>query len=351
MTRRLLALSIVAGVFFACLPELSAIKGGAVDAGDVAVVTACGDGFIEADAGETCDPGDGVTTTTCSGCQVQCPVPIDPSSGHCYYVANAGTPVTYAEATAACSGGHIVTIGSDREAALVDALISASYWVGTRFDPSLDGFFAVVPTEPGLPPPTSNAGCAGCYARALEPSDAGLICIVSRDGRWTHSACDVTAATVCEREPVGKRTEYCAGPYCAKTAFTLGAKRYLLYLEGQAATADGARATCAQFKGGRLAVFASREEREQLVQELVRLNVALPFTAWIGASNKGGTWSWEDGTPTDDGGKPSPWGGGQPATNAGRAFIRIGPSFFDSQLAQADGNDATPRPFICERAL
>src|SRR5688500_7454739 len=98
MTRRalaMIALGALAGLFFACLPELSPLKGAlAADAGEdtspTAPVNACGDGFIDDDAGERCDPGEAVaTSTTCIDCAIQCTGGfIDPESGHCYFLAN-----------------------------------------------------------------------------------------------------------------------------------------------------------------------------------------------------------------------------------------------------------------------
>ena len=333
----------------ACLPDLTALRG-APDAGEdaSAVTGGCGDGFIDDDAGESCDPRD-LAATTCTNCVVQCPGTIDPASRHCYYVAR--TDATYTDAKAACtaSGGHVVTIGSDHEADFVDRLSASSpYWVGVSYQAGLGGYGAEVTTEPGF---LADAGCPGCYVPALTASDGGTECVVSSAGGWRLSSCSATATTVCEREPVGLRSFYCQGPYCATVTFTLGTKRYLLYRENGARTASEAAAECAGFDGGRLAVFGSREEREQIVDEVLRLRERslepASFTAWIGIASDGGTWTWDDGTPVDDGGRPSPWGAARPDASAQRAFIRVGPAFFDSQLAQT--GDDVARPFICER--
>lgn len=341
----------LAGVFFACLPELSALKttsaGDAGDAGEEAAATtsACGDGFIDDDAGEKCDPGESVTTT-CTSCLVQCAGSIDEQSGHCYYVANAAA--TYQEAKNACTatGGHLVTLDSEREAAFVDKLAASRHWVGLTRQTSIGGYAAEVTTEPGFP---IDGGCPGCYLRALSTTDGGADCVVSADGGWELSACTEIAATICEREPLGQRSFYCQGPYCSTVTFTVGAKRYLLYLDNAARTAGEAVSECAQYDEGKLVVFESAEEREQIVQEVLRLLVdQTSFTAWVGISHDAGAWSWEDGIAVEDGGRPSPWGANQPGTtNAGHAFIRIGPAFFDSQLAQT-GEDIA-RPFICQR--
>lgn len=350
MRRSLLAsaaLSALLLVWAACLPDLSAIRGPADggDEGGAVASASCGDGFIDDDAGERCDPGD-ASAVSCVDCNVQCPGGrIDPVSGHCYWVAKQGG--TYQDAIAACAGAHVVTLESDREAAIVDGLASSPYWVGVSYQAAIQGYRAEVTIEPGF---AADGGCPGCYVRPLAASDAGTACVVSSDGGWTLSPCAPTTATVvCEREPLGVRSFYCQGPWCSTVPFTLNDKRYLLYLENAARTAAEAAATCAQYEGGRLVVFDTREEREQLVREIAHVlgEEAPTFTAWIGATSDGGAWTWDDGVPVEDGGRPSPWGAGQPNANAGRAFIRIGPAFFDSQLAQT-GEDA-PRPFICER--
>ena len=140
------------------------------------------------------------------------------------------------------------------------------------------------------------------------------------------------------------RSYLCGGPICATVKGAT--KSYVIYLTG-ALDAEAAAQECARFDG--LAVFETREERERVVREIVlRLDEgSLPFEAWIGLSLDGGTWTWDDGVLADDGGRASPWGADQPNTNAGRAFIRINPASFDSQLAQA--KDDLPRPFICQR--
>lgn len=343
----MVALWALAGLFFACLPDLSALNGALADAGGetttVSPVSPCGDGFIDEDAGEECDPVD--ASTACVACKIACPGVTDDASSHCYYVVDGGA-TSYTGAATSCAGGHLVTIGSEREAMLVDALDAGAYWVGASYQPSLGGFGAEVPTEPGL----NDGGCAGCFARALIETDAASgECLIASDGGWLLSPCFDGGATtaICEREPVGVRSFYCSGPYCA-TVKGVG-KRYLLYLASEARTAAAAAEECARYDEGRLVVFESREERERVVRELLLLGIETPFEAWIGLTGDGGTFNWDDGRPVDDGGRPSPWGDKQPGAASGRAYIRVGP-FLDSQLAQANGDDATSRPFICQRA-
>lgn len=339
------ALGAFAGLFFACLPELSALKSaGATDAGDETAtlepLNPCGDGFIDEDGGEECDVGD--ASTACVGCKIACPGVTDDASAHCYYVAEAGV-TTYPNAAVSCPGGHVVTIGSEREAAFVDALDAGPYWVGASNNEGVGGFGAAVATEPGF---RIAGGCTGCFVRPLVETDAGSGCVVATDGGWSLTSCgDAGAATICEREPLGIRSFLCGGPLCATVKGVT--KSYVIYLTG--ATAENAATECARYDG--LAVFETREERERVVREIVlRLEAQeLPFEAWIGLSFDGGTWSWDDGVSAEDAGRASPWGADQPSTNAGRAFIRINPASFDSQLART-ANDAGVKPFICQRA-
>lgn len=336
----------VAGLFFACLPELSALKGEVADAGEetatVAPINPCGDGFIDDDAGEECDIAD--ASTACVDCRIVCPGATDDASAHCYYVAEAGV-TTYQTAITACPGGHVVTVGSDREAAFVDGLDAGAYWIGASNDPVLGGFGAAVAIEPGF---AKDGGCPGCFARTLVETDGGGECVVAIDGGWSLTSCaDAGATTICEREPLGVRSFFCQGPYCATVKGT--AKRYVIYATS-AVTAAAAAAECARYEEGRLVVFESREERERLVREVVALvGTDTTFTAWIGVASDAGAWTWDDGQPVEDGGRPSPWGDKQPSANSGRAFLRVGP-YLDSQLAQANGDDTAVRPFICQRA-
>jgi hypothetical protein len=351
MTRRalaMIALGAAVSLFFACLPELSALKTAPADAGDettpIAPIEPCGDGFIDEDGGEECDPGD--ASVACVGCKVACPGITDDASAHCYYFTDGGA-TSYQAAAGSCAGGHLVTIGSDREAAFVDGLDAGAYWVGASLQEALAGFGAVVETEPGI---AADGGCPGCFARPIVQGDGG--CLVALDGGWSLSPCFDGGATttICEREPLGTRSFFCPGPYCATVKGA--AKRYVIYASA-AVTAEAAAAECARYDQGRLVVFESREERERVVREILLLGVETdptPFTAWIGVSNDGGTWSWDDGRPIDDGGRPSPWGADQPGANTGRAFIRVGKAFYDSQLAQANGDVTATRPFICQRA-
>lgn len=344
-TLAIVALGAGAGLVFACLPELSPLKSAdaTTDAGQetstVAPVNPCGDGFIDEDAGEECDIAD--PSTACVDCKIVCPGITDDASAHCYYVAEAGV-TTYQNALVSCPGGHVVTLGNEREAMFVDALDAGPYWVGARAD-DFGGFSAVVATEPGFP---RDGGCTGCFSRPVVDSDAGN-CLTATDGGWSRTSCDdAGATTICEREPLGVRSFFCQGPYCATVKGAT--KRYVIYLTGALDPAAAAK-ECETYEEGKLVVFESREERERLAREIVGLGVGVDtsFEAWVGLANVGGAWTWDDGVLAEDAGRPSPWGAGQPNTNAGRAFMRINPASFDSQLAQT--KDDLARPFICQR--
>lgn len=335
------------------LPPLNVHDGGAGDVVAPDVVGACGDDLIATledggDAGESCDPGPAVIPG-CVSCEITCPDGgvLDDAGEHCYFTL--GASASYQQAVTLCGGrgAHVVTLASERESSLVDALDAGSpYWVGLFFTPAFSGYLPANPGEPGLPSPPSS--CPGCYARGGALFDGAVPCISAADGGWAGSSCDDAGAvaTVCEREPVGRRSYFCFPFYCSTVEATAGRKRYLYDLTER--TAADAKKTCEQFPNGRLAVFDTPEEREQVVTELRNVpGAVLPMTAWIGASSAddGGTWRWDDG-----GAGAIPWGDGQPASvGAGRAFVRIDVNRYDSELAATDDDPNATRPSICER--
>lgn len=360
----------------ACLPDLAPIP--VDDAGEPSPVTpysGCGDGVIETlddggDSGESCDPGD-AQTTGCESCQVTCSSDAGAAldrTGHCYFLAESTS--SYNAAVKACNArsGHLVTISNDAEAAFVSALAAdAGHWIGlaVRADLGAYGPPAGV-NEPGWPHSSgsTNLTCSGCYSVGADDagsfesdpsnaSDSGTrSCLVSDKGRWLQVPCEDSArsyATLCEREAVGQRAQYCGGPFCTTVPTTAFAKRYVIVLAAE--TADAASAFCTtSYAGGSLVVLDTRQEREELVREIVSL-VDSPITVWIGLSKQAGTWTWdrEPAHPRD-----SPWADDQPlAASTGRAFLRIDPSYFDTQLAQSDDDAGTEarRAFVCERPI
>lgn len=377
MRRSLLASAVLAAsiiglvvVGAACLPDLNALRGPA-DAGDEssAVVTGgCGDGVIATlddggDAGESCDPGE-AKPASCPDCRLVCEGRVDDAGAHCYFALAPST--SYPEAVTKCgaSGGHVVTFASDRESSIADDLAGdgGTYWVGLVQSASLGAYGPAEQGEPGLPS-SADASCPGCYARGtglLDPAeDAGAepACVVAGGGAWLHAACSgsVLRATICEREPPGRRTFFCFPLQCTNVQATAGRKRYLIDVIPR--TAGEAKAQCEQYDGGSLAVFESREEREQVLREVAQLPaIVTPFTAWIGIAtdDDGGTWKWDDGMPVDGATRPLPWGESQPAgRGAGRAFVRFDVNRYDSQLALTDDGAGTnpTRASICQRGV
>ncbi|MBX3219424.1 MAG: C-type lectin domain-containing protein [Labilithrix sp.] len=369
-----LALS-VTGLAFACLPDLEAFPPGPEtrEAAASAQALGCGDGVIETlddggDAGESCDPGD-AQPAGCEDCRFVCSGGID-DAGHCYFLAD--DTATYAEAVSACSAarGHLVTFASDRESAFASALVAtrdadAGYWVGLTFDNNLNAY-GTPPNvgEPGWP--SAGSSCTGCFAVGADAGafaphgdDAGQRsrdCLVAERGTWLAVPCEGARPfkTLCEREPVGQRIYPCGGLLCTTIQATVGSKRYVIWQFPE--TADGAKALCeTSYPGGSLVVFDSREEREQLVREIVqRLRSPLEqLEVWIGLSHTNGTWTWDDGRPADGAERPLPWGKGQPTPqSSGRAFLRVAETF-DTQLAQSDEDAMAPaqRVFVCQRPV
>lgn len=360
------------GAAAACLPELSPLPVAKQPEEAGGRSTGCGDGIIATlddggDAGESCDPGGnpspiGCSTTTCA---IECTGVIGPS-GHCYFAAD---PSDYENALTNCSaaGGHVVTIGSEAEATLVSGFADGgAYRVGLLLDDNLSLVAYKTPPlveEPGWP--YAQRSCPGCFAAGAD--DAGQFapldpdsgtdhhCLAAADGGWLQIPCNQTSgvATICEREPLGQRSQSCGGPLCTTLASSAGKKRYVISISP--ASAEQADQFCRGYEGGSLVVLESREEREELAHELRQLfpaNQQHPvLTAWIGLSRKNEAWIWDDGVDTADAGaRPAPWANAQPSPNGRtRAYMRLDFNAFDSQLAVAGDNDREPRLFVCQR--
>lgn len=376
-TALLLAASLAAGAFAAaslaaaCLPDLAPLgpedAGAPFDTGP-GLFRGCGDGVIETkddggDAGESCDPGD-AEAKGCLSCQITCEGKYDPASGHCYFAA--GESATYNAALSRCTAenAHVVTFATQGEVDLVDSLVDGgAFWVGLSLTSAVAGFESAPRDEPGYPIPPTSGPCEGCFAVGadggelpLDAPDASLPnCVVSRGkGSWTRTPCTgASFATVCEREPPGLRTQSCIGGFCFNVVKTSGDKTYLLGVDSL--TASEARASCANLEGGRLAVFASPEEREQIAHEILgRYPDTVEQTYWIGLAEDAGAWAWEDGEPVDAAApRRSPWGNAQPEGGApgARAYMRLAQSY-DTQLAYADDGGANNvRRYLCERPV
>jgi hypothetical protein len=356
----ILALTALAfGAAWACLPDLT-----------LSVAPVCGDGVIDPDAGEQCDPGlDGGSGLGCLGCLVSCTggtLPfVDSTSHHCYFglggLANVSDAVTGCEE----AGAHVVRFVSRAELAFVGGRApTGPFWVGLE-EGDAGSWLPIEPTnEPGW-----SGTCAGCYANTLgaktiplaEPDASSGACVASPvlpSESWTQSPCaakpkdNITRETICEREPPGLRSRSCAGGACFTVAATLGAKTYVL--GAKRVSARGAPAVCVA-QGGKLVFFGTREEREQVASEVFAQRIVPGAEdVWIGLSGPaGGPWAWEG---TDAGLQPLPWGDGQPIPlgGAGRAYLltRADAGLLDSQLARAasaeDGGADLHLP-LCER--
>lgn len=361
------------GLASACLPDLAPVPLPVTDGGprfDATPAPGCGDGIIATnedggDAGESCDPGANPGPGCSDDCTISCSGRIGPS-GHCYFVAD---PSENEQANRNCNaaGAHVVTIGSSAEAALVRDLVDGgTYRVGLVLEDDLFSVSAykTPPSveEPGWPHAATR--CPGCFAVgaddagsfAAEPGDdAGAShCLAAVGDRWVQVPCRSTLLTVCEREPLGRRAQACGGPLCTTLASTAGTKRYVI--ANATASATAADEFCRSYPGGSLAVFDSREEREQLAHEILAVFTTgqqhPPLGVWIGLAHDDATdtWLWADGTPASGGARPEPWANGEPAQNAkGRAFMRLDTTAFDTQLVVTGTDDTTPRLFVCQR--
>lgn len=351
----------------ACLPDLRTRD----EARDATVVSLCGNGRVDIDASETCDPA----TTEDAGalgcgadCRVICTGYLDSDSQHCYFEVDPAS--TYSEALASCEAqrAHVVTFGTPGEYQRVSqALLTDqgdAIWVGLSLVAAAAGYQSSAADEPGWLP---IERCPGCYGEFLPdggiprlPRAGAGACVGAHPAvaTWFQLPCFLPAQekvrVICEREPLGRISAACDSGRCAWTRVTKSRKRYVIVKEP--ASRAAAEARCGAL-GGRLVVLESREEREELFEEARReLGPDTTVEAWIGlyriadagASTANDAWRWEDGQSLATSTYPVPWGDGQPATStAARAFVVLGEQSYDVQLARADGSDVA-RPFICE---
>jgi hypothetical protein len=367
---------------WSCLPDIAVATVAPADAnppdGEPILQAVCGDGVVDLDAGEGCDPGEVQGATFgCSaphdggGCAIDCPEGglVDPKTGHCYFVAPSERQQSTANDACRARGAHLVTFTSDEELATVSAWSgwpdAGGVWIGLSLDGAQRAYTQVVAMEPGVSdPPLGGGRCEGCFARAqnwpktpfppLALADGGTLrgsCVASlsdASATWFQSPCDTVVATlqtVCERESFGQTIHQCGTLWCFEARSTLGNKRYLYF--PTAMTADDAKASCVSL-GGRLAVWRSRQERDEIARELeTRTPANIPLSVWIGLSNAGGVWTWDDGEVLEA--HPVPWGAGEPVavSDAARAVMRLSSGDYDTQLAHA-APAAGVYPFVCE---
>ena len=374
-----------------CLPSLSSV---AADAAGPSPSAICGDGIIEPDSGEECDPGPPPGAAGCTkACKVQCTGGyVNPLTDHCYFLLfpqDASTSNLVADSKSGCkstgNNAHVVTIGGARELGVVTGasdLISvdttAHFWVGLRRNVdagSSEWISQDTYAEPGWAP---SGSCPGCYAVTVTPppkqfpgsipGDASTFgCVIDSKAvspSWLGAPCfGVSSVAICEREPPGLRAVSCgagSSNVCITLPPKISQKSYEYY--PSAVTAEAAEATC-MTAGGSLVVFESVEEREALNFQLLNLaQGTAPHAYWIGLSRQSGDvptspWSWDDGNGLDggvDGSYPNPWGLDAPETpGTTRAYT----TFFtgtalgravDVQLAHAAGTATTTMPFVCQ---
>lgn len=327
----------------------------------------CGDGIIDFQSGEQCDPGpNGSPYCSSPDCKVVCDGGFVWSrNDHCYFDVPPGAQSLNEAINLRCTGGnaHVVTFASEDElGAVAGAIDAGSFWVGLDFSPTANGYASVHPLEPGWEP-----GCPGCFAHVPDasqamPGDAGLCVEGFSDlsASWQQYACTPDAGprgkrihVICEREPVGSLERACmdAGITCIELAATAGAKRYVYF--HNAAPSDGqdasAEETCASL-GGTLVVLQSPDEREQLWRAVGATQTQ--SSLWIGLSlpEGGSSWVWDDDASADA--YPSPWGIRWPRAQGGtRAYIFQNggtPSIVDDTLARNGSGAPAFFPFVCQ---
>jgi hypothetical protein len=364
---------------------------------DASIGHICGDGYIDLEAGEQCDPpsgadaAPGVCTATC---KMQCPGFVWSGNNHCYWAAPGSATSLNPAADNACNAtsgsDHVVTFASEEEFQAVEANLRLQrtdpllktdppYWVGLT-TVAQRSYVSIVNYEPGW-----DGTCPGCYAHTLDAkgalakyadplTDGGLIsasCVAASpdglDPTWRERPCTLPAGlpdtafktrVVCEREPVGAQFTSCDAGICIDLVVTHGTKRYVLVT--QPATADDAAQVCASL-GGRLVVLGSRDEREQLWAQL-SITSAQPLRVWIGLTQRDAGlegdgaapgWVWDDGIVADaPDGHPPPWGDHLPVAvgTTSRAYLRAYKGEIDDTLARNDepAADVQTMPFVCE---
>jgi Lectin C-type domain len=347
-----------------CLPDISTANVAPFDAGDTGPPPPqpgfCGDGVIDLDAGEQCDPAD-AAVVGCASCQVTCDGGyIDPATDHCYFGLDDSNNASNANAACENAGAHLVTFASETEFDEVLAWKKGDFWVGLQLDPSVAGVYH--PLSNTVVEPGWRFTCEGCYAhvdaglkdlpRFFPDGGAGIravSCVVALgfpELPWETLACDpvLRHGVVCEREPIGTTGHACNGGFCLATRGPTG-HRYLFVENG--VTAQQAAIDCKSI-GATLVVFETHEEREEIARELLAHKSSPPPQLWIGLSRVGAVWTWANGAPETK--YPSEWGDNQPlGKTVNFAWIQISSSAFDTQLAHADdGADTTKLPYLCE---
>ncbi|HEY1954866.1 MAG TPA: C-type lectin domain-containing protein [Polyangiaceae bacterium] len=357
----------------ACLPDLALFQ---PDGGDAAVAgPSCGDGIVELDSGEQCDPDAGVIGCTAS-CTIDCDGGVvDDASGHCYFWVPNVDSTLFASNQCSAAGGHIVSFVDPTEMLFVlnqtkslpSAAPGASWLSLLQLVTSNDAGATVYSSGLAATPGWAYT-CPGCYA-AVEAGAQDIQrptsgnpqpCVDWRKsgGPWVQTACSLgfddagdlnKSSALCEREPPGSFATPCAssdaGDICAEIPRTFGKKRYVL---GPPRAFDVARAECTA-RGGVLAHFQSSAEREQAVLAVSPFLVTSDF--WIGLAfdDDAGAWRWDDGAAAPPQ-FPTPWADLEPSVNAGAASIHLDVGAFDTALAHAQFDTMQTFQYLCQLA-
>jgi hypothetical protein len=356
----------------------------------------CGDGVIELDAGETCDPLQGSSPYCSKDCHVVCDKPDGGAAvklglnDHCYLLFPGETDQADAGGICKNVGGHIVTFAGQEELDEVVGYdttnpsldVDQPFWVGLqRHGQTGAPYFSVNPPEPGWAP---GRACPGCYVpgggnpEELPVADAGdagpLACMSATSQsrpRAQASGCNARAAVVCEREPVGSITVPCPSKTkdvgkCFDLVATYTAdKHYFFSGTLQQDNPVAAESYCNNNCGGNgspsgnLVVLQTPDEREQLVAELSQLgqiSAEENSKFWIGLSVQAGTdggleWQWDDKTFLSMSGYASVWGAGgplgPPPLKSYRAYLALS-TLYDVGLAHAAETPGQHLPFVCQ---
>ena len=361
-----LVIAAAAVVALSCLPDLAAIPPlppAPFDAGPP--LNPCGDGVIDIEGGEECDPGSAEAGTQCTGtCTMVCDGGLyDDASGHCYTFSSPALRFDDAKFKCQGQGGHLVTFASENEYASVASWYPPNggvFWVGLSYVDTVAEYKAESDNEPGWLAPDR---CPGCYAHLDAGADAfpGVVsgfrpCLVaepkSQVTPWFQAPCGAglppaPVGVICEREPLGSYAHPCAGGTCIFLKKTFAAKRYLYV--GAPETASSAQNSCRKI-GGRLVVLETREEREQLAAELVRLVSPDAAAVWIGLTkaDANAPWIWENDASIDV--YPSPWGDREPRFPRLARWATMGllPGKYDTDLAHAVDGGTDALAYVCE---